>query len=181
MFKRILVAVDGSPASNAGLAAAVDLASDQHATLLALHVLDDGTLPVNFEGVAYPPNYVDDYFEAMHKAGRKLLEKIAKTALSSGIKCESVLVRSRAQTVAHAIVGQARKLRADVIVIGTHGRRGFKRILLGSDAESVVREAPVPVLLVRSRERAARKPRAKPAPAPGKGSRVRVSVVRPVD
>ena len=180
MFKRILVAVDGSPASNAGLAAAVELAGDQRATLIALHVVDDGTLPVNFEGVAYPPNYVDAYFEAMHKAGRKLLDKTAKTALASKLKCESVLVRSRAQTVAHVVVAQARKLRADVIVIGTHGRRGLKRILLGSDAESVVREAPVPVLLVRARERAARKPKAKPAPARGRG-KVSVSVMRPVD
>jgi nucleotide-binding universal stress UspA family protein len=163
MFKRILVAVDGSPASNAGLAAAVELASDQHATLIALHVIDDGTLPVDFEGVSYPAKYVDTYFEAMHKSGRKLLDRIAKSALAAGLQCESVLERSRARTVADVVVSQARKLRADVIVIGTHGRRGLRRLLLGSDAEAVVREATVPVLLVRARERA----RATPAKRKG--------------
>ncbi|MCC6192970.1 MAG: universal stress protein [Burkholderiales bacterium] len=176
MFKRILVAVDGSPASNAGLAAAVGFASDQRATLIALHVIDDGALPVDFEGAASSPSAVDAYFEALHKAGRKLLDKVAKTALTSGLKCESQLVRSRGRTVAQVVVAQARKLRADVIVIGTHGRRGLRRLLLGSDAESVVREATVPVLLVRVRERATRKPKAKPARGRGK---VSVSVMRP--
>jgi len=176
MFKRILVAVDGSPASSAGLLAAVELASDQRATLVALHVVDDGTLPVNFEGVAYPAGYVDSYFEAMLKSGRKLLEKAARIALASGLKSESVLVRSRVQTVAHVIVAQARKHRADIIVIGTHGRRGLRRLLLGSDAESVVREATTPVLLVRAKERAARKPRAAKGAA-----KVRVSVLKPAD
>jgi hypothetical protein len=60
-----------------------------------------------------------------------------------------VLVEARAATVAHVIVQQAQKLKADVIVMGTHGRRGLRRALMGSDAEAVVREAGVPVVLVR--------------------------------
>jgi len=56
MFKRILVAVDGSPASSAGLHSAVALAADQRAALIALHVIDDGSLPINFEGAVYPPS-----------------------------------------------------------------------------------------------------------------------------
>jgi nucleotide-binding universal stress UspA family protein len=163
MFKRILVAVDGSPASNAGLASAVALASDQRATLIALHVLDDRTLPLDFVGTTYPAQYVDAYFETMHASGRNILDKVARTALAGRVKCESLLVRSRGESVAHAIVSQARKLEADVIVIGTHGRRGLTRLLLGSDAESVVQQTRVPVLLVRAQGPSARKPKAKPA------------------
>ena len=76
-----------------------------------------------------------------------------------------LLVETRGQTVAHAILGQAQKTKADLIVLGTHGRRGLSRVLMGSDAEAVVREARVPVLLVRARERKARKAGAAAKPA----------------
>ena len=163
MFKRILVAVDGSPASSAGLHSAVALAADQRAALIALHVIDDGSLPINFEGALYPPSYVDAYFEAMAAIGRKILDRTLKLARASHVRIDCVLVRSQGNTVAEAIVEQSRKLKADIIVLGTHGRRGLKRVLMGSDAEQVVREAGVPVLLVRG-EGQARK-RTRPAPA----------------
>jgi nucleotide-binding universal stress UspA family protein len=65
---------------------------------------------------------------------------------------KSVLVEKFIGPVAEIIVSQAKKQRADLIVIGTHGRRGVTRLVMGSDAEGVVRRSPVPVLLVRSRE-----------------------------
>lgn len=164
MFKRILVAVDGSPASTAGLHSAVDLAMDQQATLLALHVIDDGSLPINFEGAAYPTSYIDAYFEALDKLGRQVLDQALKLARGRGVKIDGVLVRSRGHSVAQVIVKQSLKLKADVIVLGTHGRRGLKRILMGSDAEEVVREASVPVLLVRGRQK---RSRTRPAQAEG--------------
>jgi K+-sensing histidine kinase KdpD len=70
---------------------------------------------------------------------------------------KAVLAESRGGTIADAILSQARKAKADLIVIGTHGRRGLSRVLMGSDAEAVVRESRVPVLLVRSPQRAPRK------------------------
>ena len=66
---------------------------------------------------------------------------------------ETTLVEARGRRVADVIVAQAKKWKADVIVIGTHGREGLARVVLGSDAELVVRESPVPVLLVRGRTR----------------------------
>jgi len=173
MFKRILVAVDGSPASSAGLHSAVALAADQRAALIALHVIDDGSLPINFEGALYPPSYVDAYFEAMAAIGRKILDRTLKLARASRVQIDCVLVRSQGNTVAEAIVEQSRKLKADIIVLGTHGRRGLKRVLMGSDAEQVVREAGIPVLLVRDEGRKRkRKPPAK-ARAPVKTPRSR--------
>ena len=157
MFKSILVAVDGSSASAAGLNAALDLAADQEATLTALHVVDDANVATNFEDVVYPRRYADAYIAASEKYGRKLLDRAAAAARKSEVRFDSVVLRSRGHSVAEVIVAQARKQKADVIVVGTHGRRGLKRVLMGSDAEEVVRSAPVPVLLVRDAYRAARK------------------------
>jgi nucleotide-binding universal stress UspA family protein len=68
----------------------------------------------------------------------------------TGVAVETVLLGARGNRVADLIVKQAKKWHADLIVLGTHGRRGVARVLMGSDAEIVVRETPVPVLLVRS-------------------------------
>jgi nucleotide-binding universal stress UspA family protein len=157
MFKRILVAIDGSPPSAAGLNAAIELAGDQRATVVALNVIDDSALPVNFEGPALPASYVDAYFAAQDDYARKLVERARSAALKRGVNVEAAVVRSRGRTVAAVVVAQARKHKADVIVLGTHGRRGLKRVFLGSDAEEVVRVATVPVLLVRGRYRAGAK------------------------
>lgn len=153
MFKRILVAVDGSPTSNAGLQSAVALAVDQRATLVPLHVVDETSLAVGLEGGFTIPDYIDTFYASLREHGRRILAKAEAAAKKAGVACKVMLVESRAETVAHAILQQARKQKADVIVIGTHGRRGLERVLMGSDAELIVREAGVPVLLVRRRAR----------------------------
>jgi nucleotide-binding universal stress UspA family protein len=160
MFKRILVGVDGSPASNAGLKAAIELASDQRATLVGLHVIDDAAIALNFEGSYFPSSYVDTFYASLRDSGRKTLARAEKLARSADVEMKPLLVEARGAAVAHAIVREARKAKADVIVLGTHGRRGVQRMLMGSDAEAVVREAGVPVMLVRSAERAKRSSRA---------------------
>lgn len=157
MFKCILVALDGSPTSNAGLKSAVQLASDQHASLVGLHVIDDGAVTINFEGGYVPAAYVDKLYDSLRQNGRAILAKAEAAARAAGVEMKAVLVESRGRTIAQAILAQVRKAKADLIVIGTHGRRGLSRVLMGSDAEAVVREARVPVLLVRTPERAKRK------------------------
>ena len=178
MFKRILVALDGSPASNAGLKAAVQLATDQRATLLGLHVIDDAAVALNFEGSYFPSSYVETFYASLRETARKTLAKADALARGAGVEMTPLLVEARGATVAHAIVQQARKAKADVIVLGTHGRRGLQRMLMGSDAEAVVREAGVPVMLVRGAERAKRAARkggktkaARASPAPAQASR----------
>jgi nucleotide-binding universal stress UspA family protein len=157
MFKCILVAIDGSGASNAGLKSAVQLASDQKSTLVGLHVVDDAAITLNFEGGYVPAAYVDELYDSLRENGRKILAKAAATAKAAGLDMKQVLADARGRTIADAILAEARKAKADAIVIGTHGRRGLSRVLMGSDAEAVVREARVPVVLVRSAERAPRK------------------------
>lgn len=151
MFKRILVPIDGSPTANRGLKVALALAKEHDATLYVLHVVEDLAVAKGFDGALYvPAQFVDTMLAGLRDAGRKVLAHAEKMALQDGQRAKTVLVETVGESVADAILIQARKLRAELIVLGTHGRRGLARMLMGSDAEAVVREARVPVLLVRS-------------------------------
>lgn len=147
MFKRILVPVDGSSTSNRGLDQAVRLARGNGATLCLLHVVDEHVIVQYSDAMA---TITDDYLEALRESGRKVLARAQATVERQGIGCKTVLIENITGAVADIIVDQAKKQRADVIVMGTHGRRGVRRLVLGSDAEGVVRNSPVPVLLVRT-------------------------------
>ena len=160
MFERIIVAVDGSPTSNRGLKTAIDLAKAHKAILHAVHVIDDMTVAKGAAGLNstgyVPPQFVDEWLAELRKAGQRILDRAERAANESRCRLQPVLVETLGQGVADVILKQARRLRADLIVMGTHGRRGLRRVVMGSDAEAVVREAPVPVLLVRSPLRAGR-------------------------
>jgi nucleotide-binding universal stress UspA family protein len=151
MFKRILIPIDGSPTANRGLKLALALAKEHDATLYVLHVVEDLAVAKGFDGALYvPAQFVDNLLAGLRDAGRKVLAQAEKTAVQNGLRAKTVLVETVGESVADAILIQARKVRAELIVLGTHGRRGLARMLMGSDAEAVVREARVPVLLVRS-------------------------------
>ena len=149
LYKRILVPVDGSPTSMAGLKEALKLAKNQHAKLCLLHVVDE-TIVFNTPegGINIAP-----ILEDMKRGGKRLLQKAEKFALAHGVKPEPNLRESVGARVADAIMWQAKRWRADLIVMGTHGRRGVNRMLMGSDAELVVRNVSVPVLLVHAKGR----------------------------
>jgi nucleotide-binding universal stress UspA family protein len=151
MFHRILVPIDGSPTSNRGLDSAIGLASDQKASICLLHVVDELVVTGGVHAMMYvPPSYTDEFIRALHKGGKKLLADAEAKVRKHGIAVEPVLLEMVGGRVADLIIKQAKKWRADVIVLGTHGRRGLSRLVMGSDAEMVLRETPVPVLLVRS-------------------------------
>ena len=145
VYKRILVPVDGSSASNAGLKEAVRLARDQKAKLRLLHIVDE-LVVFNTPEAGFN---VEAVIESMRRSGKRLLGKAEKLSVSRGVKAESGLVESAGVRVADVITRQARRWRADLIVMGTHGRRGVNRMIMGSDAELVVRSAGMPVLLGR--------------------------------
>jgi len=156
MFKHILVAVDGSATANRGLSTAIELAADQRATLHVLHVVDDlAAMPAVNEGFI-PADYIEGMIESLREGGRQVVAKANALAGARGIEVKTLLVESRGRSVAETILAQARRQKADLIVLGTHGRRGLRRVLLGSDAENVLRDARIPVLLVRGTERAKR-------------------------
>lgn len=160
MYRRILVPVDGSHASMIGLRQAFALARDQNAGLRILNVIDEGVMvPVMMEPSAA---VYTDIIGSLREEGQKVLATARREAEKCGVNAEAVQVASRARPVSDIILGEARRYKADVIVMGTHGRRGLNRLLLGSDAERVLRDSPIPVLLIRrdapARRRSAKKP-----------------------
>ena len=173
MFSKILVAVDGTATSNRGLAFAVGLAKEQGATLYVLHVMDELMITPMLDGAAPgTPGYVDRVLASIRESGRKLLARAEATASKSISDVHADMVASAGQPVASAILRYAKRVRADLIVLGTHGRRGLRRLVMGSDAEAVLRGASVPVLLVRSPER---KSHARPSKSPKAGAKGRAA------
>jgi nucleotide-binding universal stress UspA family protein len=145
MYQRILVPVDGSQTSFAGLREAIKLAKDQQATLRLVHVVDEFVMDS-----AYPPAYDFPVFQqALRETGQRTLDKGVAMASEQGITAEAHLVETIGGNTAELIVTAARQWPADLIVMGTHGRRGVRRLLMGSDAGLVVHTSPVPVLMIR--------------------------------
>jgi nucleotide-binding universal stress UspA family protein len=178
MFRNILVAVDGSATANRGLKMAIDLAADQRAVLHVLHVVENPALTPGLEGGYFPPDYFDTLRERLRDNGLKVLARAERLAQESGVQVKPLLAERSMGSVAQAILQAARKLGADVIVLGTHGRRGLQRLLMGSDAEAVLREARCPLLLVRSTVGAKRAVRARPAAKPSSPARKRKAITR---
>jgi len=146
VYKRILVAVDGSPTSNAGLEEALKLAKDQGATVGLLHVIDELGIVSAPEGLINSGALID----VLRQGGEQTMKRLAALVRKRGFEPETRIVEAIGTRVADVIVRHAKRWRADLIVMGTHGRRGINRMFMGSDAELVVRTAPVPVLLVRA-------------------------------
>ncbi|HEV8095236.1 MAG TPA: universal stress protein [Burkholderiales bacterium] len=142
-YKRILVPVDGSPTSRNGLDEAAKIARESGSRLLLLHVIDDTVAFSSPESAG-----VNVVLDALRASGRSALAEAAEHARRAKLQAETALLEKATGRVADAIVDQAKRWRADLIVMGTHGRRGVNRLLLGSNAELVVRSSTIPVLLV---------------------------------
>lgn len=145
MYKKILLPVDGSETSLLGLAEAIRLAKDQKAALRLLHVVHD-FLVAGGHGAAV---YTSQLRKDLREHGEAILKDAAAIARQQGVDAETMLVETPGGWVGAMIVEEAERWPADVMVLGTHGRRGIRRLVMGSDAEYVVRTTPVPVLLVR--------------------------------
>lgn len=139
MYRRILVAVDGSETSNKALVAALELARERDAHVLLVHCVDELLLMAD-GGLG---------LGAATDRGTKVLDDAEAIASAAGVRAERRLANMSAQRLGETVAGYARDWRADLIVIGSHGRRGIGRLLLGSGAEQILRLAPVPVLCVR--------------------------------
>ena len=146
MYQRILVPVDGSHTATLGLQEAVRLAADQRAKLRLIHVVDELLIAQNFDGYLNTGELLD----SLEAWGKKVLQNAVALTRRHGVKAEATLFATTGGRVADVIVREAKKWKADLIVMGTHGRHGIRRVVLGSDAETVLRETRVPVLLVRS-------------------------------
>ena len=145
MYQKILVPVDGSETSMAGLTEAIKLARSGAGRIRLVHVVNEFVLDYAYGAGLYGTNLI----ESLREGGQKILRETEAHVGEQGVPVDSVLLEAIGGPAADLIVAQAREWHAELIVMGTHGRRGLRRLALGSDAENVVREAPVPVMLVR--------------------------------
>lgn len=140
MYERILVPTDGSEEVEQAISYAIDLAAEQGATIHTVYVINTatyGSLPMetSWEGIT-------DMFEG---EGERAIGRVEELATEAGVPVEGALLEG---TPSREIVRYAEKRDCDLIVIGTHGRGGIDRLLLGSVAERVVRTSPIPVLSI---------------------------------
>ena len=144
-YQHILVAVDGSPLSGHAISHAAALARATGGRIRLLNVMD----PVaHISGFEQPEVYSAEVQPRLQQAGKALLQQARDQVAQCGVPVDTVLVENLDARVAQIVVDHAQAWGADLIVLGTHGRRGLARVLMGSDAEQIARTAPVPVLLV---------------------------------
>ncbi|MFB6111884.1 MAG: universal stress protein [Halobacteriaceae archaeon] len=139
MYQHIMVATDGSPPAEAAVERAVELAAELGASLTAVSIVDTmayGLVDVR-SGIAQ---------EALRDEAQDAVAAVETQAEAAGVPCDAGVIDGEP---AEAIGTHAGEIDADLIVVGTHGRRGVSRFLLGSVAERVARSAPVSVLIVR--------------------------------
>ena len=148
MYDRILVPIDGSAPSLRGLQEAVTIGKQMGSRLVLLHIVDN--FPMLLE-MAPAPAY-GQTLTLMRERGEEVLAKARSTVLGAGLEVDTLLRDIQQETVADAILDQVNKSNCQLIVMGTHGRRGMKRLAMGSDAELVLRASPVPVLMVRQHD-----------------------------
>lgn len=145
VYERILVPLDGSATAERGLQEAIRLAGERPSKLVLLHVIDD--FPMLMEMAA-----VSNFEAGLQKSrelGQQILSQAQSKAAAAGVEALTVLREVAQSRVAEIVIDEAARARCDLIVMGTHGRRGLSRLALGSDAERVARSTPVPLLLVR--------------------------------
>ncbi len=146
MYERILVGFDGSAPALRALDEAIRVAKAHGAMLRIVHVVDEGLAVA--PGV--PNANLAESERGLWQRGRSLLDEAGTRARNAGVEADTVLLEEMTHKPGARLIEQALKWPADLIVCGTHGRRGIRRLLLGSDSEYVLRHTPVPLLLVRA-------------------------------
>jgi len=144
MYKNILCPIDGSATSDYGVKEAIKLAKAQGAKLRLFHVIDT-YVPV-IDGVSTLPYF--NVVEALQKNAEMVVEKACNEAKRAGVAVDTKIAEKLGANPAEEIVKEAGEWAADLIVMGTHGLRGLNRLVMGSDAENVVRTSTVPVMLL---------------------------------
>lgn len=147
MYTKLLVPIDGSDPSTAALREVSKIAAAEPRCILLIHVVDLLHWRDNFtEG-----SVGDSLLASLREQGQEILNVSKESILRHDLDCETALLESHGERAATLIIAHATKWAADLLIMGTHGRRGLTRLVLGSDAAEVVRASPTPVLLVRGR------------------------------
>ena len=148
MYQRILIPVDGSATSSCALNEAIKLAREHSAQLELVHVYEDILYWLDESYINYT-----ELQETIRLNAEKLLATAQTEVIQANLSVETKLLEAKNNRIENVIITEAERWHADLIVIGTHGRSGFSRLMLGSVAEGVVRSASIPVLLIRCAEK----------------------------
>lgn len=148
MYRRILVPVDGSPTSTKALLAALEIARWKDGCVRLVYVLE----PLAAAGGTA---HGESLRQVLRDEGTEILQRALAIADAAEVSAETRLLDEPGRRLGEVIAEQAQAWSADLVVVGTHGRRGFHRALLGSGAEQILRLAPVAVLAVRDEGAAA--------------------------
>lgn len=147
MYQRILVPTDGSALSKKAINTAIRLAHICHAELVALQVVPRYPQSYFDGGAALVPEDIKQVEKAWSDAAQLVVDAVKKSAQAKGVKAKAVVVRS--DLVADAIQATAKKQQCDLIVMASHGRKGIKRLLLGSETQHVLTHGSTPVLVLK--------------------------------
>lgn len=147
MYQRILVATDGSTLSKKAVASAIALAALTGAELVALKVIPRYPQSYFEGGLALQAAEVSRVEKQWAEHGQAIVDAVQKAALAKGVKTKAITVKS--DLVSDAIIAAVKKQNCDLIVMASHGRRGVKRLLLGSETQLVLTHSHVPVLVLR--------------------------------
>lgn len=142
MFKRILIPVDGSDTANKALVAGLSMARETSASVRLLHALNEMAY---LGGMAPDGTWSGELAGMVREGGAKVLADATAIARSAGVEPSQVLLEEPGKRLGEAVAEAAKLWGADLVVVGSHGRRGLGRVLLGSGAEQILRLAPVPV------------------------------------
>jgi nucleotide-binding universal stress UspA family protein len=144
VYQNILVPVDGSETAEQALREAIQLARRLSARIRLIHVVN--RMPWITQG---SPGVMEELIDQLRSTGESIIHE-AKTAVrEAGIEVDHRLIEAMGERAGEYIVAEANEWPAGLIVCGTHGRRGLKRLIVGGDAEYIIRHSPVPILLVR--------------------------------
>lgn len=147
MYQRILVATDGTTLSKKAVQSAIELAAAVGADLVAVYVVPrypvsyfEGGITISMEDVARTEKQWSD-------KGQAVVDAVQQAGLVDGVTTKAVVVQS--DLVAESIMAAAKKYKCDLVVMASHGRKGIKRVLLGSETQHVLTHSAVPVLVLR--------------------------------
>jgi nucleotide-binding universal stress UspA family protein len=147
MYKSILVATDGSKLSKSAVSSAIALAALTGAELVAMKVVPRYPMSYFEGGIALDPSEIARVEKQWADDGQAVVDAVKKAGLAKGVSVKAVTVKS--DLVSDAILATAKKHKCDLIVMASHGRRGIKRLLLGSETQQVLTHGTVPVLVLR--------------------------------
>jgi nucleotide-binding universal stress UspA family protein len=147
MYSRILVATDGSTLSKKAERSAIALAAAMGSDLIALSVVPRYPMSYFQGGVANSPEDLARTEKQWADSGQGIVDAVQQAATAGGVNGKAVVMRS--DLVAESVMAAAKKYKCGLIVMASHGRKGFKRVLLGSETTNVLTHSTIPVLVIR--------------------------------